>query len=659
MRLLASTFIILYSISAYSFDLNNLQNIFGWLDDAEPKVNSSKEHCCDPTTEEIEEMNQCAIDLCGNSSVVDSAYVSDSDYEQFYRDEKIVQDYVEFKPKLKKYLNITRIKTRDSLTQIKDKSIGNSSTYFNLDQYTDKQISSVLSDDLSSSLMVEIKKDKNGNKKVKVRAFPSKIQLDDEIKQKYVDFKVKEIKSNFSTGIYSGYLELEEGIQFVSEALEKLLVEVDKRIVALGTSDETAKQLLEDSKSKYLVIQEEVKKVQSLTKENVTGFFYSVQGIDYSLPSDLKLKYYNTSYDEFECNSVKCKEYLSKRLSNIISQKNLDEIIKETKDDKKSDTLIDTCEYFWHNEELKKAKANKKQEFIDSMPAILARVKKNFSSKFSKESEETLTKYFKDLKYAIADDKIPGRSDFNYLEYVKENVLKIVEPSSEEDSDETSDTDLTGILKDYEEVKKHFMMGKPHFEHELTSCDEANVMASDHFSPEEYDPDSYIHISSFSCNHYTTGKKVLAHELGHAISGQFLHNKTSESSSKKYLNHRSCITQSYKDSTFSGESMFEDFTHSGDTKYSEEDMADFVAAQIYGNPNESLLSCALIAKDSNDIDYNRKKLSVLNSNPIDTHSSPFLRTLKEAILKSKVLTPSCRNIMDKYKDRINFNKCEF
>jgi hypothetical protein len=105
--------------------------------------------------------------------------------------------------------------------------------------------------------------------------------------------------------------------------------------------------------------------------------------------------------------------------------------------------------------------------------------------------------------------------------------------------------------------------------------------------------------------------------------------------------------------------MWKEFSHKGDTKYTEEDMADFVAGLIYNNPNENLLSCALIATDVNNVDFDRKKLSVLNPLSYDTHSSPFLRTLKEAILKNKVLTPSCRTIIDKYKDRINFNKCEF
>ena len=113
------------------------------------------------------------------------------------------------------------------------------------------------------------------------------------------------------------------------------------------------------------------------------------------------------------------------------------------------------------------------------------------------------------------------------------------------------------------------------------------------------------------------------------------------------------------DKETAGEPAWKEFSHSGDTKYTEEDMADFVAGIVYANPNDSLLSCAWIARDKNKIDYDRKKLSVLNPHSLDTHSSPFLRTLKEATLKDRVLTPACRKIIDKYKDRINFNKCEF
>ena len=658
MKLITLISIITYTTSAYSFDFNNLKNMFNSLVDTEPKVEQESGHCCDPTTEELEQINQCAIDLCGKSGSVDSVYVSNDDYENFYKDADTFKDYEEFKPKLKKYLDTVRSNTKEEMEAIKSKSATSNPDYFKLDSYTDEQISSIMSDELSSKIQVEIKKDKDGNKKINVSTMPSEIEIDEEIKHKFVEHRTNEIKTSFSSGIYNGYLELDEAMNFIRSAIDKHITEVDKKITSTSPENTVELEQQKQNKSQYEEIKKKIDDTKELTKGNVTELFYSIQNINYQLTSDLNLEYYNVPYKAFECGELKCKEYLSKKITSIMSASNLEEIVKQTQDSKKADALIDNCEYFWHQNQLKKAKNGKKEEFVESLPEIINKVKTKFSSKFSKESSKSLGKYFDNLKYAVADDPIPNRQDFNHLEYIKEEVSKIVEPK-EEDDNNTYESDLKGVLADYKKVKKHFMMGEVKFEHELTSCDEANATASDHFMPSEYDPDTYIHASSFSCNHYTTGKQVFAHELGHAISGQFMHNKTSESSLQKYKSHRNCISGNYKDKNFSGVPMWKEFSHKGDTKYTEEDMADFVAGLVYSNPNESLLSCALIAKDKNNVDFDRKKLSVLNPLSYDTHSSPFLRTLKEAILKNKVLTPSCRTIIDKYKDRVNFNKCEF
>lgn len=72
------TIIVLFILAiqpAFSFDFNNLKNMFNALKDADPKVEKENGHCCDPTAVELEQINQCAIDLCGNSGEVDSIYI--------------------------------------------------------------------------------------------------------------------------------------------------------------------------------------------------------------------------------------------------------------------------------------------------------------------------------------------------------------------------------------------------------------------------------------------------------------------------------------------------------------------------------------------------------------------------------------------------------
>ena len=67
-------------------------------------------------------------------------------------------------------------------------------------------------------------------------------------------------------------------------------------------------------------------------------------------------------------------------------------------------------------------------------------------------------------------------------------------------------------------------------------------IGGDYFVPKE----DAVYLSSFSCNHQSRGKRVLAHELGHALSWVFYQKKLSDSSFKKYLETRECVTNFYK-----------------------------------------------------------------------------------------------------------------
>ena len=265
----------------------------------------------------------------------------------------------------------------------------------------------------------------------------------------------------------------------------------------------------------------------------------------------------------------------------------------------------------------------------------------------------------KNLEYVIADDLAPESGEPDKLKFLKEDVLAELEPKNSYSSLDLQDGQLKGVLADYQRLKRLYQDGEVRLDNILTSCNEVEYMTNDHFSPGEDSDSSYLHISTFSCNHYTTGKQIFAHEIGHAISAQFFRKEISKKSRKKYMDHRECITGNYKDKEFSGSSLYQDNVFPGDSKYSEEDMADFVSSIVYNNPQEKLLNCDLLSRSKNNIDYDKNKISVLNKVEEDTHSSAFLRTLKEAIFKNKILTPSCRGIIEKYKDRINFNKCGF
>ena len=56
---------------------------------------------------------------------------------------------------------------------------------------------------------------------------PFEVEIDEELKNKFIEYETNEIKTDFFIGIYSGYLELDEAMDFVKSAIDKHIIEVD------------------------------------------------------------------------------------------------------------------------------------------------------------------------------------------------------------------------------------------------------------------------------------------------------------------------------------------------------------------------------------------------------------------------------------------------
>lgn len=601
-------------------------------------------------------MNQCAIELCGESSKVESAWVSDEVYENYYQDAATLKDYEAFKPSLQKYMDITRAKTQKEIQEILNRENFNKPEYFDLSSYSNEQITQQTANQLMALIFVEVIKDQNGKKDFTVSVMNSEVPLDDEIEKRYIESEKKRIQTDFRSAIDEGYLELEEAMLVLKDALNLHIAEVNKMMAASGIED-AKKEALAAAKSEYEVLKSTLDSSKDYTSDDLHGFHWILGSVDDELTSSLSIKYFTYEDHAFNCDGLKCREYLKDVAKNILTPTNLKKIDAQAKDEELAQNLIADCEYYWHQDKLNKSIPGKKEEFRKSIPNILDKVHTNFSSKFSKESASSLKKYLEHLKYVVADEPIPGSADYDMLEYLKQSVSETINPT--DDTSGYQEPEYAGVLGDFNKVKQHVEMGMVNFTSELSQCHMADVTASDHFHSSGSDQDTYIHVSPYSCNHYTSGKQVLAHEIGHAISNQFFFKKSSKHSYEKFLEHRNCISNNYLDKDIAGSPMYGDWQFANDTKYTEEDMADFIAGIVYSNPNESLYSCALLKQDPNGVDFDRKELNVLNPMPVDSHSTGFLRVLKEAILKNRVITPSCQKVIDNYKDRVNFNKCEF
>ena len=182
------------------------------------------------------------------------------------------------------------------------------------------------------------------------------------------------------------------------------------------------------------------------------------------------------------------------------------------------------------------------------------------------------------------------------------------------------------------------------------------------FSSDQFDSDrSRIDISLFSCSHGEFGKQTLAHEMGHALSHRFLSGQMSKISYKKYRELRECAKKQYKVGNIPA-SDYQKLKHKNDQYYTEEDAADLIAYWTFQN-DPVLFSCNMLdpvwngASEYKDLQIMPQKYYIRENIDINRHSSDLLRVLREAIHKRKKIPLSCRQIMDKYKDRINFEPC--
>ena len=72
--------------------------------------------------------------------------------------------------------------------------------------------------------------------------------------------------------------------------------------------------------------------------------------------------------------------------------------------------------------------------------------------------------------------------------------------------------------------------------------------------------------------------------------------------------------------------------------------------------SKTYYSCSFLSSTEDGTRY--QKLGILNTDLENSHySKPLLRVLFEAIHKKKELSPACQQVVDQYKDEINFEPC--
>ena len=159
-----------------------------------------------------------------------------------------------------------------------------------------------------------------------------------------------------------------------------------------------------------------------------------------------------------------------------------------------------------------------------------------------------------------------------------------------------------------------------------------------------------VTASDFSCQNADHGHNIMMHEIGHALSNLILKVKLSESSSAIYAKARACVTSQV---TNFSPAKINEFLHEGDSRTTEEDTADLLAA-LSAPQDKKIYFCPLLLKSPIMNTY--ADLSFKSSKGV--HSSAFSRVIFEAINKDIPLPQSCLKLIEEEKPAIRLKKCE-
>lgn len=150
------------------------------------------------------------------------------------------------------------------------------------------------------------------------------------------------------------------------------------------------------------------------------------------------------------------------------------------------------------------------------------------------------------------------------------------------------------------------------------------------------------------------GKQIFVHELAHVFSEQFTEGKLSQSSYKRYRQLRSCAKKRFTFDDSDIEARKNNIYHENDKLTTEENTADLISHLVF--QNEPTIALCLQTGPSERDSTKYANLKIIGS-ARDQYSPPFLRIIMEAIHKRKKLSPACQQVVDMYKDRVNFKPC--
>ncbi len=327
------------------------------------------------------------------------------------------------------------------------------------------------------------------------------------------------------------------------------------------------------------------------------------------------------------CESADCGKFIRSYLKNTLTNQKLESLLDQIKSNDQTKENINLCQAKLIAN-LVQADNRKKANsvFQEAKTVVIEKVLPAFSN----HSRGLILKELDKIKFN--NDPFRSLTESEFSEHAKDYLRPVY---SAPDNDKTN-TDLLSSYIDFSLNNFDEMQIGP--------CHSMSVRPS----RDSWNSGSQtISISDFSCIHDITGKHIMAHELGHALSSIFSELSLSKESLETYLNMRECVAGYYPSSN-KGMSSFAKH----DNRFTEEDMADFIANMAFKN-NGPIASCAYLYSDESPNQYSKLTLYKEDS---DVHSTNLHRVLIEAVNKGNTLPYSCNNLIEKTPN-LDFKKC--
>jgi hypothetical protein len=619
----------IFSLSALADpNLDIILNLSSYQD----KIRSGAELQCFEG-EDPAEIEACAVSLCGPAETAAVAHINDANFdlyvqngvkERFPELEAPVKEIVKKKQEsLKKFIEKFR------LMQTSGKPI------FEFESWTNEYegFTSLVYGNYAT-IITDITKPLDERQTYKITPPEGASETFTKGLTAYAESKIKLSLKNVSEGIHNELYSNEESKLIVEELWKSLYKMWDAEIAKNP-------DFMKDSKeefNKYKDLDTFINGDQNSLGNAYTYLYYLKSKILGSL--NLPIIYLDYRMD---CND-NCQSGIKEYLSSLKLSDMLKDLEKKSSEYKIEDALY-SCQAALI---LKSLKDSDKNTFLAHYPETKKTFLNKTFDKYSSHSKSTFEKYL-DEGVNLSFVKETPTSVESFLDDLKATA------TSEDTEEESSNSTLVQELLDLRDWSDKTIM-KP----DLDPCDEPNgaFAAWDSFSPNgaedgtDEDPAKHnIAVSLFSCTHGPQGKGVVSHEMGHALSYAFSKNKLSTDSKVEFLRIRKCVNDSHVKASKLDSSFLK---HENDTLYSEEDMADVISFNAI-DPAGPIFTCALL--ETNPTGTKFIDLSLVNKYSYDTHSSPLLRVLREAIYKNRNIPASCKQVIEKNKDKFRFQPC--